>query len=196
MQPPVTEPVLYGNIGSGQKGVDQAGTRQNMDGHLVISLLRMEEEASLRNGKRSRQVSLPPPAGAGPPGAQQVAPGSVYQNPDVVLNLHLLFTANYMDYGIALTRLSQLVAIFQHQAKLTAADVNFPNGAYKNKSLKFSLHSPSLEEWNNIWGMHGNVQLPAALYHVQSANIALIPETFKAAPPITEISLTDKPLLP
>jgi hypothetical protein len=76
---------------------------------------------------------------------------------------------------------------------LEAADLpGLPeDGFFASRQLKFSLLSPSFEEWNHLWSMLGGKHLPALLYLVQSADIEFIPSAEIPGSPIREIHLNE-----
>ena len=138
---------VWGNIAQ----LDRAEVATELDNHLVMSLVKIEEERALRNGKSF--------VGIGP---NEIA----YQNRPLNLNLSLLFTANYRNYGTALRRLAQLLTFFQGKQKFTAANSpgSLPPLPIGEFSLSMDLISPSFEEVNHLWGFLGAKALPFALY--------------------------------
>lgn len=152
-------------------------------GATYLTLVRTEEDSSQKNPRNYRK--LPSPEGS--------APTIIKRPPPVTLNLYLLITANHSAYSDALLVLSEIVATFQHRNILTAGELpGLPaTGFFASRQLKFSLLSPSLEEWNHLWSMLGGKHLPALLYLVQSAAIEYIPTADVPGSPIREIHLTE-----
>lgn len=145
--PGAPDQALWGNIAQ----LDRAEVATELDNHLVLSLVKLEEERALRNGKSF------------------VAGGSnelTYRNRPLHLNLFLLFTANYRNYGTALRRLTQVLTFFQGKQKFTLA--NSPGAIAQPPIVEFDLvmdlMSPSFEEVNHLWGFLGAKQSPFALY--------------------------------
>jgi len=138
---------LLGNIAQ----LDRPEVATELDNHLVLSLVKIEEERTLRNGK----------AFAPEPGGQVL-----YRNRPLHLNLFLLFTANYRIYGTALRRLTQLLTFFQGKQKFTLANSpgSLPQPPIADLSLTMDLLSPTFEEVNHLWGFLGARQSPFALY--------------------------------
>lgn len=138
--------VVMGNIGQ----LDVPEIAAELDNHIVVSLVNLEEEATLKNGRTS---SLQ-------------ASGSVgYFNPPLHINLCVLWTANYRNYGTALKRLGQIMTFFQGKNKFTPS--NSPGAGLTGLldfSLTMELLSLSLEEVNHLWGVLGGKQLPFAAY--------------------------------
>ncbi|MFT6001074.1 MAG: hypothetical protein ACI81P_003541 [Neolewinella sp.] len=170
--------VILDNIGRPNATLDV-----DTDEATYLTLVRTEVDAS-RKGQRNYRV-MPSPTGA--------APSIIKRQPPVSLNLYLLITANHTNYEQALLILSEVVAVFQHRNVLTAAELpGLPeDGFFASRQLKFSLLSPSFEEWNHLWSMLGGKHLPAMLYLVQSADIELIPDADIPGSPIREIHLTE-----
>jgi hypothetical protein len=139
---------LPGNIAQ----LDRAEVATELDNHLVLSLVNVEEERALKNGPTAFMTS---------------AGDVVYRNRPVHLNLFLLFTANYRNYSTALRRLSQVLAFFQGKQKFTLANSptpNFPQSGIVDFSLAMDLLSLSFEEVNHLWGFLGTKESPFAIY--------------------------------
>jgi hypothetical protein len=169
--------VVLDNIGRPNEGLDI-----DTGGATFLTLVRTEEDASRQERRNVRKVATPGAA----------APGIIRRNPPVNLNLYLLITANHDSYEDALNVLSEIVATFQQRNILNAADLNLSaNAFFSSRQLKFTMMSPSLEEWNHLWSMLGGKQLPALLYMVQALAIEYIPDTELPGSPIREIHLTE-----
>jgi len=139
---------VWGNIAQ----LDRAEVATELDNHLVLSLVNLEEEQALKNGRIATTLS------AGDVG---------YMNRPFHLNLFLLFTANYRDYGTALRRLAQVLTFFQGRQKFTLANSpgpNPPQGGIVDFSLAVDLLSLSFEEVNHLWGFLGTRQSPSAIF--------------------------------
>ncbi len=139
---------VWGNIAQ----LDRTEIATELENHLVLSLVNIEEERALRNGRTTATL-----------GAGDVA----YMNRPYHLNLFLLFTANYRDYGTALRRLTQVLTFFQGKQRFTFADSpgpNLPQGGIVEFSLAMDLLSLSFEEVNHLWGFLGTRQNPSAIF--------------------------------
>ena len=141
-------PAVWGSIAH----LDRSEIAADLDNHLVLSLVNIEEERSLKNGR----VTTTLPTG-------EVG----YQNRPIHLNLFLLFTANYRNYGTALKRLAQVLTFFQGKQRFTLR--NSPNGApppsrIVELSLAMDLMSLTFEQVNHLWGSLGAKQFPFAMY--------------------------------
>ncbi|MCP9234665.1 DUF4255 domain-containing protein [Lewinella sp. JB7] len=175
---------VVGNIGRPElPGIDGNDQEQPLTDSIVLTLVRTEEDPSRKNQRNYRANPL----------AADDSTGILYRNPPVGVNLYVLITANHNNYANALTLLANVMAVFQHQNKLTDDGiVPWPaGGVYGDQRLKFSLLSPTFEEHNHLWSMLGGKQLPSALYLVQTANIELLPDEDRTGPPVTEIVLNE-----
>ena len=139
---------VWGNIAQ----LDRAEVATELDNHVVLSLVNLEEERALKNGRVAATLST----------------GEVgYTNRPFHLNLFLLFTANYRNYGTALRRLAQVLTFFQAKQKFTFANSPGPNpplGGIVEFSLAMDLLSLSFEEVNHLWGFLGTRQSPSAIF--------------------------------
>ncbi len=142
--PPQT---VLGNIAF----LDRQDVATELENHVVLSLVKLEQERALRNGP----VFGPDATGQG-----------VYRNRPLHLNLFLLFTANYRNYGTALRRLAQTLTFFQGKQQFTLANSpgSLPQPPLADFSLTLDLLSPTFEEVNHLWGFLGAKESPFALY--------------------------------
>ena len=130
-----------------------------LENHLVLGLVNLEEERALKNGRVFAETS----AGEG-----------VYRNRPVHLNLFLLFSANYRNYGTALRRLAQVLAFFQGKQKFTLANSPgaLPQAPIAEFMLVMDLLSLTFEEVNHVWGFLGAKQMPSAIYRARLVAIS------------------------
>jgi hypothetical protein len=149
---------VWGNIAL----IDRQEIATELENHLVLSLVKVEEERTLKNGK----AWAPGPAGE-----------VLYRNRPLHLNLFLVFTSNYRNYGTALRRLTQLLTFFQGKQKFTQANSpgGLPPGTIADFSLTLDLLSPTFEEVNHVWGFLGARQMPFALYRGRLVQLADMP---------------------
>jgi hypothetical protein len=142
---------VWGNIAQ----LDRPEVATELDNHIVLSLVNLEEERALKNGRVAATLST----------------GDVgYTNRPFHLNLFLLFTANYRNYGTALRRLAQVLTFFQAKQKFTFANSPSPNpplGGIVEFSLAIDLLSLSFEEVNHLWGFLGTRQSPSAIFRAR-----------------------------
>ena len=124
-----------------------------------------------RAGEPSRPEPREPRGRAGAqerPEAFPLSTGDVgYRNRPIHLNLFLLFTANYRNYGTALRRLAQVLTFFQGKQKFTFANSpgpNLPQAVSWTSRWSMDLLSLSFEEVNHLWGFLGTRESPFAIY--------------------------------
>jgi hypothetical protein len=147
---------VWGNIAQ----LDRPEVATELDNHIVLSLVNLEEERALKNGQTAFTTS-----------AGDVA----YRNRPIHLNFFLLFTANYRNYGTALRRLAQVLTFFQGKQKFTFANSpgpNLPQSGIADFSLVMDLLSLSFEEVNHLWGFLGTKEIPFATYRGRLVVIA------------------------
>lgn len=149
--------VILDNIALWQSGSDDA-TR--LEGKVVLTLLKMDEEATLKNVPNYR-----------------IRDGKTeYRNPPVNLNLFLLISANCESYDKSLRSISKTIQFFQGKKVFTST-----NTVYNRSNVSFDvleqfrfvldLYTPTFEELNNVWGMLGGRQLPSVIYRIQLIQI-------------------------
>lgn len=139
---------VMGNVAQ----LDRPEIATELENHLVLTLVNIEEEHTLKNGE------VTTPIGTG---------GVGYRNRPIHLNLLLLFSANYRNYATALRRLTQALTFFQGKRKFTAANSpgsNLPQGGIVDFTLVMDLISLTFEQVNHLWGVLGAKQIPFALY--------------------------------
>jgi hypothetical protein len=147
---------VSGNIAQ----LDRQEVAAELENHIVLTLVNLEEERALKNG----QTAFPMSTG-------DVA----YRNRPIHLNLFLLFTANYRNYSTALRRIAQVLTFFQSKQKFTFANSpgsNLPQGGISDFSLLMDLLSLSFEEVNHLWGFLGTKESPFAIYRGRLVVIA------------------------
>ena len=89
-----------------------------------------------------------------------------YVNPEIRLNLYLLFTANFgKNYQEALKFLSHVVTFFQ--GKNLFDHQNSPTLHEKIEKLIAELYSMSFEQQNHLWGTLGAKYIPSVMYKVK-----------------------------
>jgi Pvc16 N-terminal domain len=147
---------VSGNIAQ----LDRQEVATELENHIVLSLVNLEEERALKNGQNAFTIST----------------GDVaYRNRPVHLNLFLLFTANYRNYQTALRRLAQVLTFFQGKQKFTFANSpgpNMPQSGIVDFSLLMDLLSLNFEEVNHLWGFLGTKESPFAIYRGRLVVIA------------------------
>jgi hypothetical protein len=168
---PAQPQAILGNIAL----LDRQEIATELENRLVLSLVKIEEERALKNGR----TCLPGPSGE-----------ALYRNRPLHLNLFVLFTANYRNYVTGLRRLTQLLNFFQGKQNFTPANSPgaLPPAAIADFSLTLDLMSPSFEEVNHLWGFLGAKQLPFALYRCRLIALTDLP-ALESTGFITEIDV-------
>ena len=111
----------------------------------------------------------------------------VITEPELKLNLYVLFAANFKVYDEALKYLSYLLIYFQSHPSFTPAE--FPGLDSRIENLILELQSPTFEQWNQIWGYNGGKQLPSIIYKLRMVILQpVVPESVKL--PLTRIGVT------
>ncbi len=136
------------------------GNSTKIDKKVVITLLKIEEESTLKNSMSHMIVN----------------DRTEYKNPPVNLNLYILISSNYDDYDNSLRSISKVIQFFQGKKVFKSGNTayNRTNVSFENiDSFKFilDLYSLSFEELNYVWGTLGGKQLPAVIYRIQLIKI-------------------------
>src|SRR5687768_14907521 len=88
-------------------GLMETARGDNLNNNIVITLVNIEEESTLKNNGNLKRPILNQ---------------AIYKNVPVYLNLYILFTCNYAgnDYRLALERLSFVIRFLQGQTSFSA----------------------------------------------------------------------------
>jgi hypothetical protein len=147
--------VVLDNVALLESGSDHAN---NLEGKVIITLLNIEEESSLKNTPVHRLVNNK----------------AEYSNPPVNLNLYFLVSGNCDFYDTSLISISKTIEFFQGKRVFTSANTiyNRSNASLDADLLEYfkfviELYTPGFEVWNHIWGTLGGRQLPSVIYKVQ-----------------------------
>ncbi len=167
--------VVLENIALWESGSIDAAKIENK---VVLTLLKMEEETTLRNV----------------PNFKVTAGKTEYKNPPVHLNLYLIISANCETYDKSLRSISKTIQFFQGKKIFTST-----NTVYNRTNVAFDLldhfkfvvelFTPGFEELNHIWGTLGGRQMPAVIYRIQLIKLER-DKKLSGAPAITNISGT------
>jgi hypothetical protein len=137
-----------------------SGSADDLDGKVVMTLLNIEEETTMKNV----------------PAYKVVDNSTEYKNPPVNLNLFVLISANCDSYDTSLRSISKVIEFFQGKKIFTSGNTvyNRSNPSIEPISyFKFivDLYTPGFEILNHIWGTLGGRQLPSALFKIQLIQI-------------------------
>jgi Pvc16 N-terminal domain len=171
-------------------GLFETDSGDNLDESIVITVVNIEEESTLKNGRNFSKW---------PDGMAR------YENRPVFLNLYVLFTANFSGgvppnngYVQALKRLSLVIEFFQGKTVFTPATSTVPlppelsdlsNPDVSSLKLSMELYTLTFEQINHLWGSLGGRQMPSAMY---KARLVCITERSirREVPLIEEIETT------
>lgn len=170
--------VILGNISFADAFQDSSS--QNITDKVVASVVNIEQENSLRNLPFKRTI--------------QTAAGlteGIQQQPEIYLNIYVLFSANKSNYGTALQRISQVIAFFQRRFVFTQTNTPVLVTLNLDKVI-FDLYSTRFEELNQLWSIMGGKYIPSVVYKMRLAVIQDADE--EGAGLISEIRLRSKVL--
>ncbi|MEN2280575.1 DUF4255 domain-containing protein [Algoriphagus sp. SE2] len=142
----------------------QQGGETNITDKVVVSVINIQEESSLRNNPANKQIY-----------DNMGLPRGVSRNPGIFLNVFLLIGANKDQYNIGLQRISQVISFFQANSIFTETDIPGLTNFGLDKIL-FELHSTSFEELNQLWGIMGGKYIPSVVYKMRLAYFSSIDE--------------------
>ena len=111
--------------------------------------------------------------------------GQVLLEPELRVNLHLLFAANFHNYEAGLRQISHVLTFFQARPLFTRE--RYPGLDARIERLGVDLLSLTYEQLNQLWAFVGAKQLPSAVYR---ARLVALQDREPAAihPPITEVN--------
>jgi hypothetical protein len=109
----------------------------------------------------------------------------VVLEPELKLNLYVMFAANFKQYNLALKYISYVLTYFQSHPSFTS--IEYPALDRSIEKLVPHLQSPSYEQLNQIWGSIGAKQLPSVIYKIQMISIqSMVPTLIQ--PPILAVN--------
>jgi hypothetical protein len=154
--------VILGNLSMLDSA--QAGSETNTTDRVVVSVVNIQQESTLRNNPANRQIF--DTAGI---------PRGVARHPGIFLNIYILIGANKEQYNIGLQRISQVISFFQRNPIFTQTEIpTLPN--FGLDKILFDLHSTGFEELNQLWGIMGGKYIPSVVYKMRLAYIDSIEE--------------------
>lgn len=86
-------------------------------------------------------------------------------NPEIKLNLFLLFVARFDKYDEALKAISQVISFFQSRNVFDRS--NYPSMDESLDRLVFDLQTMNFEQMNHLWGTLGAKYMPSVLYKMR-----------------------------
>jgi len=146
------------NVVKTSKVVDDSGKYAIDDGTIGATIISIEED---RVFKAQLPEYLP------------VNGRQVVLEPEIKLNLNVMFSANFKLYEAALKYITYVLTFFQSHPVFHSGE--FPALDGRIKKLAVELQSPSYEQLNQIWAFIGGKHLPSVIYKVRL--VALQDET-------------------
>lgn len=149
--------VVLENIALWESGDDDAS---KVDGKVVITLLNLEEESTLKNA----------------PHHLKSGDKTYVKNPPIHLNIFMLISANCETYDKSLRSISKTIEFFQGKKLFTSSNTvydrnNVSFDVLSHFRFRVELYTPSFEELNHVWGTLGGRQLPSVIYKIQLIRI-------------------------
>lgn len=111
-------------------------------------------------------------------------------NPDININLYVLFVAKFKDYEQSLHYLSMIISYFQANHYLDQQ--NAPEISKSIDHLVLELNTLTTTQQNELWGVLRSSYLPSLVYKVKA--LAFIDEGQMPIADISEIILNQKQL--
>lgn len=150
--------------------VDEAGKYAFDVGTVAATIINIEEERTFKSQ----------------------LPDYTYKNgqhvvlePEIKLNLHVMFAANFTHHDVALKYISYVLIYFQSHHYFTSEE--YPALDERIGKLTMEFQSLSYEQLNQVWAFIGGKQLPSVIYKVRM--VVLQDEAQMAIqPPITIIN--------
>lgn len=152
--------------------VDDTGKWAIAENQVGVSILNVEEERVLRS-----QVPEPTYVDGRP----------VLLEPEIKLNLDVLFAANFKDYAQSLKALSRVLTFFQAHPRFVTGENPGLDPAIQR--LVPELRSLGFEQLNQLWAFLGGRQLPSVVYRVRMVALQDVEPRVTGAP-ITTIRAT------
>lgn len=91
-------------------------------------------------------------------------------NPEIKLNLYLLFVARYGQYDEALKAISHVISFFQSRNVFDRT--KYPEMDESLDRLVFDLQTMSFEQMNHLWGALGAKYMPSVLYKMRVLTVS------------------------
>jgi hypothetical protein len=134
----------------------EGGVDEDILESVLISLVSIEEEQSMKNNYPLRQVGN----------------SLIREKSSIYINVYILFTAKYATYDTALKAIGNVIAFFQFNKK-----VSFSAGDGIQEAV-LNLHNIGFENLNNLWTVLGGRYLPSVMY---KARVLM----YQASPPLS-----------
>lgn len=129
-----------------------------LDNKVVITLLSVEEESTMKNASRYSQVTV-----------NKIPTKYEVESAPAYLNLYVMIAANRARYTNALINISKVIEILQTNNVLKFVDPVTPANSF---TFRIELHTIPFEQLSYIWGLLGGKVMPSALYKISVIKIA------------------------
>ena len=120
---------------------------------VILTLVNIEEDRISKN----------------PDGIYRTHNSVIKRNPEILLNLYILFSANTGNYITALSRISNIIRCFQSTNFFTKE--SYPSLDPKIDKLHLELYTMNFEQINHLWSTLGGKYLPSVLYKMKLVTI-------------------------
>lgn len=141
----------------------------NLDNKVVITLLSVEEESTMKNTPRYLKFNE----------SENIMER---ESQPAYLNLYVMIAANKNMYDGALVNISKVIEIFQANNVLKYNAVNDEENDF---IFRIELHSVPFDQLSYIWGLLGGKIMPSVLYKISVVKIVAKKEK-------TDITLIDE----
>jgi len=146
---PSSEVVTLGNIAMADA---LGGSRSDMNDRIVMSVINLEEETTLKNSPHYRAENG----------------RTVYRSPPVHLNVFVLFSVLHPEqYSTALKRLSSIVEFFQWKKEFSFTTSPTESREAKDVRVLADLYTLTFDQLNHLWGTLGGKQVPFVMYKLR-----------------------------
>lgn len=131
-----------------------------LDNKVVITLLNVEEESTLKNRSRYNKVLVR---------EDPTQYDMKMESPPAYLNLYVMIAAHRATYVNALANISKVIEVFQTNNVLEYLD---PDDERENDfKFRIELHTIPFEQLSYIWGLLGGKVMPSVLYKISVIKI-------------------------
>ena len=139
---------------------------------VCLSVVNIEEERVLKSHLPERV---------------EVAGQQFTLEPEIKLNLHVIFAFNFNDYPTGLRYLAHVMTFFQSHPSFAAEE--YPGLHPAVRKLVVEMQSLSFEQLNQVWAFIGGKQLLSVIYRLRMLALQDRAEAV-AGPPIRTINAT------
>ncbi|NEQ53453.1 MAG: DUF4255 domain-containing protein [Leptolyngbya sp. SIO3F4] len=133
---------------------EELGGSNNISDHVVMSLVNVQEESTLKNAPPYRVSDS----------------RTIYRNPPVHINLFILFSCLHQQYATSLRLLSRVIEFFQWQKEFSFSLTPVTGNTSREIQeivIRPDLYSLTFEQLNHLWGALGGKQVPFVLYRMR-----------------------------